>query len=171
MRETGRPCSCNGTASARVPPPPPNSWGLDDLALLPGFSSPGQNEEITKVLWQPGLLVPPQLLPGLHVGGGQGSQSSGSIRCSCPQLVCQALVPGAPQEGRGGWTRAESCAPPPNPTCILKRWKERNRVRWGYVKEYSGTSDCFRDPCYIWGLSLIRKSPSSGGTQPHECSA
>ena len=63
-----------------VPSPlPPDSWELGDLALLPGFSSSGQNEETNKVLWQPGLLVPPQLLPRVRVGGwGQGSQSSGS---------------------------------------------------------------------------------------------
>ena len=171
MRETGRPCSCNGTASARVPPPPPNSWGLGDLALLPGFSSPGQNEEITKVLWQPGLLVPPQLLPGLHVGGGAGESEFWIHPLFLPPAGVSGSGPWSPT-GRKGWVNeGRSCAPPPNPTCILKRWKERNRVRWGYVKEYSGTSDCFRDPCYIWGLSLIRKSPSSGGTQPHECSA
>ena len=87
-----------------VPSPlPPDSWELGDLALLPGFSSSGQNEETNKVLWQPGLLVPPQLLPRVRVGGGGGGgESEFWIRCSCPQAVCQALVPGAPQEGRGG---------------------------------------------------------------------
>ena len=112
MRETGRPCSCNGTASARVPPPPPNSWGLDDLALLPGFSSPGQNEEITKVLWQPGLLVPPQLLPGLHVGGGRG------VRVLDPSVVpapswCVRLWSLEPHRKEGVGERGQNPVPHP----------------------------------------------------------
>lgn len=82
------------------PPPPPNSWGLGDLALLPGFSSWGQNEEITKVLWQPGLLVPPQLLPGVHVQGGRG------VRVLDPVFLPPAGVSGSgpwSPTGRKGW--------------------------------------------------------------------
>ena len=86
-----------------VPSPlPPDSWELGDLALLPGFSSSGQNEETNKVLWQPGLLVPPQLLPRVRVGGGAGR----GVRVLDPVFLPPGGVSGSgpwSPTGRKGW--------------------------------------------------------------------
>lgn len=138
MRETGRPCSCHGTASTCVLPTAPDSWELDDLAL-PGFSSSGQNEETTKVLWQPGLLVPPHLLPRVCVGG-QGSQSSGSGVPASGQ--CVRLWSLEPHRKEGVGEPGQNPVPHPQipPAFLIVGKMERKKSsKVGYVEEYSGT--------------------------------